>query len=106
MYYNIKACQHGGLQHGRSLEHCILLSVDVWEEELLCAPYSLVCSEKFITMLYFELNDSSPKTKYHIVDMRRVNTLYISCHIERPDFSKPHPDRAVARHMTRLATPI
>jgi len=27
MYYISKACQHGGLQHGRSLKHCILLSV-------------------------------------------------------------------------------
>jgi hypothetical protein len=45
----------------------------------------------------------APKRK-HIVGRRFVKTLYVFCYI-RPDFSKPHPGSAVARHMTRL-TPI
>jgi len=71
----------------------------------LCASYILLISEKFIDLLYFELKDQSPKRKYHIVNRRSVKPRILSYYI-RPDFSKPHVVGAVARHMTRLATPM
>jgi len=101
MYYISRACQHGGLQHGRSLEHCILLSAGCLEDELLCASHILIFSDKFINLLFFELNDPSPKRKHHIVGMCLVKTLYFFSYI-RPDFSNPHHGCAVARHIMRL----
>jgi len=43
--------------------------------------------------------------EYHIVGCCRVKTLYVFCYV-RPDFSNPHHASAVARHVTRLTTPM
>ena len=73
MYCISKAYQYVGLQSGRALEHCVLLSVGCLGREIIASFLSLSVFNKFPSLLVFDLMyvNCHPVSCFTYVNKRR-----------------------------------